>query len=121
MQAIAPSIFRTSVGTLFYSIIIQQQKTTRGSVAQKSKVKLMKLAAKTIADAIEEIKVRKLVILHLDQAAHFRKRRSLELTAHLCELTTLSLDDQKYFASSIESYNRQRSLKEAASQETACQ
>ena len=104
-KAIAPNIYKTKAGTLFYSVVTQPQRTVRGIVVQKAKVKLIRLSAKTLADAIEEIKKRQLRKRHL--SAKFIKRRSLKLAAYLGGTASLSEDDKQFFAPIIDRYGRQ--------------
>lgn len=96
-----PNIHESNSGVFYYRIVATPQKSRGGVITQKRVLKDIKLSAKTLAGAIEEIKVRGL--RKENHTARTMKKRSLKLIAHLAGLANLSGDDQTFFAPVLKS------------------
>ncbi len=106
-KTIAPCIYKTKAGTLYYMVTAVPQRTVGGMIVQKQKEKLIKLAARTLAEAIAEIRARNLRTLH--RSIRWYKRRSLKLAEYLSDQKKLTPDDLKFFAPVIKEQKRRRS------------
>ncbi|HOX56256.1 MAG TPA: hypothetical protein P5205_04170 [Candidatus Paceibacterota bacterium] len=82
--AIAPCIYQNACGTIFYRIIQQPQLSKAGRVVRKRKTQLVRLEAKTLPAAIEEIQARGLPGLH--RSPRRIKKRSLALLQQIAEV-----------------------------------
>ncbi|MBI2475852.1 MAG: hypothetical protein HYV67_01240 [Candidatus Taylorbacteria bacterium] len=93
---IAPNIQESNTGTLYYRIVVTPQQSKNGVITTKRKVLDIKLEAKTLAQALEEIKTKNL--RGLNKVSRRMKKRSLKLVAHLSGLQTLTQSDRSFFA-----------------------
>lgn len=96
LTTVAPNIFESNTGTFYYRIVTVPQISNKGVIFQKRKLKSVRLEAKTLPQAIEEIKNRQLRML--SATTRRMKKRSLKLVSHLAGLITLTRDDKIYFA-----------------------
>jgi len=84
-RAIAPCVCQNECGTLFYRITERPQSSQSGRLLRKRKTRLIRLAARTLPEAVAEIQARHLLELH--QARRASRQRSL---AQLQELAGVS-------------------------------
>lgn len=103
---IAPNIRRMKRGILYYRIVRVPQKSSRGKIVQKRRYIDVRLAARTLPDAITEIQSRRLKHEHDMKSARIVKARSLKLTSHVIGLQELSHDDRIYFAHELSRYEK---------------
>lgn len=80
----APNIHTSDSGVFYYRVVATPQKSKGGVIIQKRVMKDIRLDAKALAGAIEEIKVREL--RKENHIARTMKKRSLKLIAHLAGL-----------------------------------
>lgn len=80
-RTIAPCICQNECGTLFYRITERSQSSQSGRLLRKRKTRLIRLAARTLPEAVAEIQARNLVEIH--QARRATKHRSLALLQEL--------------------------------------
>lgn len=80
------------------------QKSKTGSIRQQRLIHNVRLEARIVAEAIEEIKTKGLKNLHEQNALRKNiKSRSLKLASHLLGLATLSPEDQIFFGPTLKS------------------
>ncbi len=98
-RTVAPNIQESSTGRFYYRIIVVPQKSRRGEVLVKRKMKEEKLKAKTLPEAIEEIQEKGLKRISEENTARKNgKARSLKLASHLAGIRPLQGDDLTYFS-----------------------
>jgi hypothetical protein len=88
-KAIAPCVYQNDFGTLFYRITEKPQVSRSGMLLGKHKTRLVRLAARTLREAVEEIQTRRLPELH--QSRRVIKRRSFALLQQLAEAPVIGL------------------------------
>lgn len=96
-----PNIHETNFGVFYYRVVVTPQKSKGGVIIQKRVLKDIKLNAKTLAEAIQEIQTRGL--RKENHIARTMKKRSLKLIAHLAGLAKLNQADQTFFAPFLKS------------------
>lgn len=96
-----PNIHETNFGVFYYRVVVTPQRSRGGVIIQKRVLKDIKLNAKTLEAAIEEIKSSGL--RKENHIARTMKKRSLKLVAHLAGLANLNETDQAFFAPVLKS------------------
>ncbi|HOW80596.1 MAG TPA: hypothetical protein PK406_14220 [Verrucomicrobiota bacterium] len=81
VRVIAPCVCQNERGTLFYRITEQTQASRSGQLLRKRKTRLIRLTARTLAEAAKEIEDRRLHELH--QARRASRQRSLAVLQKL--------------------------------------
>lgn len=103
---VAPNIQESNTGTFYYRMVVKPQKSEGGTVTQKRKLQDIKLEAKTLAAAIEEIREKGLKNTSTQNMARKNvKARSLKLVAHLAGIKPLQNDDLAFFAPVLKNKN----------------
>ncbi len=95
-QRIAPTIYRSESGVLYYRVVSQGQVSKKRELLTKRKYRVFRLWSKTVAKAIDEIKERKLRSEH--HTRRWVKARSLKWVAFVAGIAPLNEDDRGYFA-----------------------
>ncbi|MDO8482251.1 MAG: hypothetical protein Q7S86_00330 [bacterium] len=109
-ETAAPNIHVSDSGKYYYRIVVVPQKSSGGNLIEARKVKDIKLEAKSLTEAIEEIRRRGLKKLHeMNTARKHIKVRSLKLVAHVSGITPLSANDLKFFAPVLKNHNERSS------------
>lgn len=81
VRVVAPCVCQNERGTLFYRITEQTQASRSGQLLRKRKTRLIRLTARTLAEAAKEIEDRRLHELH--QARRASRQRSLAVLQKL--------------------------------------
>lgn len=98
-ETAAPNIYVSDSGKYYYRVVVVPQKSKRKIVLEQRKVRDIKLEAKSLIEAIDEIRRRGLKNLHERNTARKHvKVRSLKLVEHVVGVKPLSDDDRKFFA-----------------------
>ncbi|MSR79081.1 MAG: hypothetical protein EXS59_02975 [Candidatus Taylorbacteria bacterium] len=98
-DTVAPNIHRSSTGRLYYRVIVVPQKSRRGVISVHRKMQDIKLEARTLAEAVEEIRKRGLkVVSEKNTARRGVKVRSIKFLSHIVGITLLEGDDLEYFS-----------------------
>ncbi len=95
-KCIAPTIYQSESGVLYYRFISQAQISKSGNILQKRRCKIIRLWSKTVPHALHEIRMRELRTEH--KTRKWVKARSLKWIAFRAGLAPLSDEDRKYFA-----------------------
>lgn len=96
---VAPNIQESDTGTFYYRVVITAQKSEGGNILTKRKMEDVRLEAKNLTEAIDEIRRRGLKNLHERNTARKHvKIRSLKLVEHVAVGKPLSDDDRRFFA-----------------------
>ncbi len=85
-KAIAPCVYQNACGTIFYRVNRESQLSKSGVVLRKRHTQLVRLAARTLPEAIQEIEARGLLALH--QSRRAVKKRSLDVLLQLATAPT---------------------------------
>ena len=87
---IAPGIRRMKSGVMYYRITTVAQKSRKGRILEKCKYRDVRLSARTLVSAIDEIRRRELVAENERVAGLRMKVRDLAFVAHVSGLITAS-------------------------------
>ena len=101
---IAPNIRQMKGGLLYYRVVTSPQVSKKGKIIRKRKHANIRLAARTLPEAIEEIRARQLKLEHEKKTRRLFKVRSLKLTAYLIGVHELNDNDKKFFAPVLSRY-----------------
>ncbi len=102
----APNIRQMKSGTFYYRIILSPQISKGGKIAKKRKYRDVWLAARTLPEAIEEIRSRQLKAMHEKNTRRLVKARSLKLAEYVVGIRELTEDDKKFFAPVLLKYKK---------------
>ncbi|MCR4311000.1 MAG: hypothetical protein NUV54_00290 [Candidatus Taylorbacteria bacterium] len=106
LKRIAPNIYESpSSGNLYYRMMLAPQTSKNGEVRARRVVKNEPLEARTLPNAIEEIRTRHLMKQNNDVAKRQMKSRSLKLTEHIVGVRSLSEEDLSFFEGTLRSKN----------------
>ena len=101
-ETAAPNIHLSDSGKYYYRIVAVPQKSRRKVMLEHRKIRDIKLEAKTLTEAIEEIRRRGLKNLHeMNTGRKNVKARSLKLVAHVAGVRPLAGDDLTFFAPAL--------------------
>lgn len=93
-KAIAPCVYQNAFGTIFYRITLTSQASKAGVLLRKRQTRLVRLAARTLPEAITEIRARRLPELH--RSRRVIKRRSLAILQQLAAAPKTVLQSQRF-------------------------
>ena len=105
---IAPNIRQMKNGGLYYRVVLSPQVSRRGTVLKKRKHKDIRLDARTLPEAIKEIRTRRLKAEHEKNTKRLVKARSLKFIEHVVGLRELTEDDKMFFARILPKYTVQK-------------
>lgn len=106
---IAPGIRQMKNGTIYYRLTLVAQKSRNGRILTKGKYRDVRLSARTMVSAIDEIKRRALAAENERVAGLKIKVRDLTLVAHVAGLITagtLTADQERRFARVLARYRK---------------
>jgi len=105
---VAPGIRRMKNNVFYYRITIAPQQSRNGHRLRKRKYRDVRLTARTLPDAIKEIRQRRLEAENQKNALRSMKVRSLVFTSHVAGLTTLNPSQRDVFSKVLPKYEEPR-------------
>jgi hypothetical protein len=105
---VAPGLRRMGNGVLYYRIITAPQRSRNGRRFRKRKYRDIRLTARTLADALTEIRERRLNLENEKKIARRMKVRDLSFVAHVAGLITLSPHSRAKFSRVLPKYEEPR-------------
>lgn len=105
---VAPGLRRMRNGVLYYRIITAPQRSRKGRRFRKRKYRDIRLAAHTLAEAVTEIRERRLHLENEKKIARRMKVRDLSFVAHVAGIITLSPQSRAKFSRVLPKYEEPR-------------
>ena len=105
---VAPGLRRMKNGVLYYRIITAPQRSRNGRRFRKRKYRDISLTARTLADAVTEIRERRLNLENEKKIGRRMKVRDLSFVAHVAGLMTLSPHSRAKFSRVLPKYEEPR-------------
>ena len=105
---VAPGIRRMKNAVLYYRVATVPQRSRNGRRLRKRKYHDIRLVARTLAEALVEIKARGLEVQHEHACLRRMKVRSLLFTAHVAGLITLNPYQRGKFSKVLPKYEEPR-------------